>query len=203
MSRKGEEMQKCSFKKGKSYRKALLFLILISFAAGPLAASGFSLGASAGLSMPYYSVENGVQYPLPVMIEPLGVSARITASHEVNDWFSYGGILKADYVDTRQLVYRSVSSVDIMGYATARLPIAGFMEIPISAAIGGHLEFLGAQMAYGLSIMWETGLDFYAGSTSHIIGMRVGMGARGQFLGGNASWTLTLYPVSLGYTYRF
>ena len=90
-----------------------------------------------------------------------------------------------------------------MGYATARLPIAGFMEIPISAAIGGHLEFLGAQMAYGLSIMWETGLDFYAGSTSHIIGMRVGMGARGQFLGGNASWTLTLYPVSLGYTYRF
>ena len=177
----------------------LLFLLLVSSIS--IYAGTFCTAVGFGINAPFYSLDEGRSYPLSEFIEPVGFNARGAVSHEVCGFFSYGLMYRYEYLKSKPLVYNFISSSDIMVHATGRIP-AAFMEIPITFAIGGHFEFLGGSAAYGMTALFETGLDFFL--TEHnLLGFRTGLGTRMQWIGGSDSYTFTVYPLTLLYTYRF
>lgn len=187
---------------GGGYKRRIVFILLFVLLVTPLSASGFSLGASGGIKTTVCSFNDGQEFPLDGFLEPVGINGRIYFSHDISRQFSYGLLFQAEKNWTELDFYRSVVSLDLAAHITAWVSAGEKIEIPFTGAIGGHLEFLGNHMSWGMTGLFETGADWILDEHNRV-GFRTGIGMRFQVMSKGSSFTLVIYPAAVSYSYRF
>ena len=194
-------LQRHSFPKLKYSRRSIIFIIIFALILSNISAD-ISLYSGIGMDNLLYSLDNGISYPLDSFTKPAGCSARVGISHDINNWFSYGGQYRFEYNAVKSNVYTGVYSSDILADCIFHIECSESFAIPFVFSIGGHFEALGNYVAYGMSLFLETGLEWFV-DDHNVLRILTGAGSRFQWIRGNDSYTFTAYPFSLIYAYCF